>query len=165
MRSRPGKRVLVERLKEVLRYEPETGNFYRLSGPDKGKVAGTKALYIQIKVDDVLCYGHHLAWVYMTGEWPTKEVDHRDTVKHNNRWLNLRLATSSQQKQNAPVSNKPKTSRYKGVFWLKGERKWVVKISVNRRCIYIGRFRDEDIAYAAYCAAAKKHFGEFARAA
>ena len=137
--KRVGKRVSCTELKKLVRYEPDTGDFYRLSGPDKGKKAGTDPSQyniIGIKVGEMRArfYAHHLAWVYMTGAWPEKEVDHKDTDKKNNRWLNLRLATSSQQKQNSRVRDQSiKTSRYKGVFWLASESKWVAKISINKK--------------------------------
>jgi len=167
--KRIGKRVSEAELKKLLRYEPDTGDFYRLSGPDKGKKAGTdSAQYylIGLKTDTLkgIFYAHHLAWVYMTGTWPEKEVDHKDANKKNNKWENLRLATSSQQKQNSLVRSQDiKTSQYKGVFWLKTESKWVAKICVNKTRKYLGRFRREEDAALAYRFAAHEHFGDFAR--
>lgn len=50
---------------------------------------------------------------------------------------------------------------YKGVF--REDNKWIAKISVNNVKIRLGRFTTLEAAHAAYCAAAKQHFGEFAR--
>ncbi len=40
--------------------------------------------------------------------------------------------------------------------------KWKATIGHKRRKIYLGRFDTPELAYAAYCAAAKELHGEFA---
>src|ERR1019366_3934979 len=117
----------VARLKEVLRYVPETGLFTWLmkrGSRAAGSVAGTLRSdgYIQIRLDGDAYLGHRLAWFYQTGSWPTPECDHQDLDKTNNRWTNLREATKSQNKANVnrPISN---TSGAKGVCWHKKGRK------------------------------------------
>lgn len=92
----------------------------------------------------------------------TKEqVDH---INHNgldNRRSNLRLATQNQNQHNS-TAYKNNTSGYKGVTWHKQHRKWYAQIVVNNKHIYLGLFTDPKDAHAAYCEAAKKHFGNYA---
>src|SRR4051812_10516942 len=107
-----------ERLKELLSYDPLTGVFLWLEdrgGKRAGDVAGCeKRVYTLISVDDQIYRAHHLAWLYMTGEWPDPFVDHRDLNKHNNIWTNLREATKSQNQANIGLIKSNK-SGFKGV--------------------------------------------------
>lgn len=90
-----------------------------------------------------------------------EHVDHINGDGLDNRRANLRVATAAQNQANRkiPISN---TSGYKGVSWHKKDCKWQAKIKVNYRTIYLGTFSDPEEAHAAYIAAAKKYFGEFA---
>lgn len=85
------------RLKELFRYRPETGLFYRLTsrgGFKVGTVAGSshKDGYKHIYIDGKHYLCHRLAFLYMTGEMP-EFVDHKDRDRSNNKWDNLREAT------------------------------------------------------------------------
>jgi hypothetical protein len=98
----------------------------------------------------------------MTGSWPVKKIDHRDTNRGNNRWLNLREATNSENGCNraAPSSN---TSGSKGVSWYSPRGKWRAAITVHGRQRCIGYFDKKEDAAAAYQKAAISHHGEFCR--
>jgi hypothetical protein len=69
----------------------------------------------------VLYREHRLAWLYMTGEWPTHEIDHINGDRVDNRFCNLREATASENRWNSRkrVNN---TSGYKGVSWDSAKR-------------------------------------------
>jgi|ERR1700720_213694 len=101
--------LTVERLRERLSYDPESGIFtWRVAvgcarcRRKPGDLAGRllDRGYRQIKIEGRQYLAHRLAVHYMTGAWPEHEVDHRDLDKSNNRWDNLRAATSSQNKSN-----------------------------------------------------------------
>ena len=161
-----------ERLKELLNYDPETGEFtWRedRGGKKAGEPAGCKKrTYIAISVDDKVYRAHLLAWLYTTGEWPHPFLDHKDLNKHNNAFDNLREATKSQNMANVGLiaSNK---SGLKGVSrYRAGERygkPWQASIRDNGKSKHLGHFANAEQAHAAYCAAAEIIFGEFARAA
>jgi hypothetical protein len=99
-----------------------------------------------------------LAWLYMTGEWPRREVDHIDRVKTNDKWGNLRLATRSQQLENAFWSNNK--SGVRGVCWHKGAGKWFAQIQVNRKVINLGYYDRKEDAIEARRKANDRYFGE-----
>lgn len=158
------------RLREVLNYDPETGVFtWKISKSGghikSGRLAGSANSkgYIQIKFEGVSYKAHRLAWLYMTGRWPAEEIDHEDLDKGNNRWSNLREATQSQQVANRPVL-KSSRSGLKGIRLCKHSGKWWARIRVQNKRVSLGCFDTPEAAHAAYCRAAVKHFGEFARA-
>lgn len=161
-----------ERLKELLSYDPLMGVFLWLvdrGGKRAGDVAGCrKRTYIVISVDDVVYRAHHLAWFYMTGRWPDPFVDHRDLNKHNNIWTNLREATKSQNMANVGLI-KSNASGLKGVSrYRAGEsygKPWQACIGKDGKSNHLGHFATKEEAHAAYCEAAERFFGEFARAA
>jgi hypothetical protein len=160
----------LDTLRKFLSYDPATGIFTRRVGTSWNAPAGSVAGcvrgdgYVLINVMNESFFGHHLAWLYMTGEWPTLFVDHRNTITSDNRWENLREASRT---QNAANSGLPRhnTSGVKGVCWDRRRRKWMAKIKINQRCINIGRFESIEAATAAYTAKAKELFGDFVRSA
>lgn len=89
-------------------------------------------------------------------------VDHIDGNKLNNQRDNLRLCTSKDNQRNSKSAN-GSSSKYKGVCWDKSRRKWLANITVDRKSIYIGRFKTEEEAALAYNEKAIELFGEFAR--
>lgn len=87
-------------------------------------------------------------------------VDHADNNGLNNTRANLRICTHAQNLRN-------RKKRYDSVSHFKGitpsSSKWCAYIYVDKRNIYLGTFPTELDAALAYDAAARKHFGEFAR--
>jgi hypothetical protein len=157
-----------ERLKQVLHYDPLTGEFTRLTdggGKKAGDPAGCKKrTYIVISVDDKIYRAHLLAWLYMKGEWPKPFLDHKDLTKHNNIFENLREATKSQNSANRGVQ-KNSASGYKGVFWYRAYGKWTSQIWKDKKAYFLGYFDTAIEAHNAYSAKAQELYGEFARAA
>lgn len=89
-------------------------------------------------------------------------VDHRDRDGLNNQRHNLRPATCTQNRANSRKTNRPVSSKFKGVFWHKRRRRWMATIKVMRKPNHLGSFHNEIDAAKAYDAAALKTFGEFA---
>jgi hypothetical protein len=135
------------------------------NGKHAGAVAGTPHnrgyLHIRIYGRDYL--SHRLAWLVVTGEWPTAEIDHANLDKADNRWANLRQAARSQNCANKHVQSN-NTSGHKGVHWNKKCGRWVAYIKKSGRRFYLGMFDDIDSASEAYDRASAEHFGDFARA-
>lgn len=157
--------ITIERLKEALYYNHETGLWNWLVDTrrkKKGDIAGgmTSAGYIQIQIDGERYLAHRLAWFYMTGKWPKSLVDHEDMKPINNVWTNLREATHSQNKANR-TRQKNNVSGLKGVTFHQG--KWRSAIYVDGQQIYLGSFETKQEAAKSYQTAAVTLFGDFAR--
>lgn len=159
-----------EELRRVFSYEPETGILRwkvarsprNVIGSEAGTTKRKNRRYVGYRQRRY--YTHILAWVIVAGEWPVHEIDHRDCNPGNNRWDNLREATSSQNKANTRRRSNNK-SGVKGVFLSKRDRKWYAEIRKDGRKTFLGSFDTVDAASAAYARAAREMFGEFARLA
>lgn len=94
--------------------------------------------------------------------FPNYQLDHRDTLKTNNRRNNLRRCTQTENNYNKEKF-RGFTSRFKGVSWKQQIKKWCSRISHNKNQIYLGVFNSEIEAALAYNEAALRLHGEFAR--
>lgn len=90
------------------------------------------------------------------------KVDHKDGDGLNNTRDNLRLATNQENGCNRQT-NSNSVSGYKGVTWNKRRNKWQANIKVNGKRIYLALVADAEVAARVYDAAARLHFGKFAR--
>ena len=167
-------------VRSILHYDPKTGIFtwrkrplehfktQRACNTWNSRFAGTVAGspnglgYLNISISKLHYKAHRIAWLLMTGRWPKDEIDHRDTDPSNNRWHNLREATSSQNKTNTrtPRNN---TSGFKGVYWNKIVRKWWVYINKDCRRHSLGYFDDINEAVSVVTRERMKKHGEYAR--
>lgn len=159
--------LTVERLREVLSYNKETGLFVWITRAARriqvGDIAGKPhgAGYISIGIDGQQYLTHRLAWLWMTGEWPWYQIDHVNRIRVDNRWDNLRSATPVQNNANAGLM-KTNTSGRKGVTWFKRDSKWRAQISIDNWTRHIGYYDTLDEAHAAYAEEARKIRGEYA---
>lgn len=154
------------RLKELLHYCPETGRFTWLKPRGVAKGSSPGAMngngYIQIKIDYRRYMAHRLAWLYIYGEFPSDMLDHINRIKTDNRLENLRLATNSENQQNAGLS-KGNTSGAKGVSWHKVSGCWRVQIRAGGKKKHIGSFKDFELAELVASEARELYCGEFCR--
>lgn len=175
-----------EVLRQLLRYEPETGKlFWRERGPewfsDAGngrtintstwnkRYAGTEALnHIDAyghRMGHILGqtnYAHRVIWRLVTGDEPKNMIDHINGDGADNRLVNLREATSSQNQHNAGV-RRDNRSGYKGVSWSKLHSKWRAYVNYKGKRHYFGLHANIEDARAAQIEAAARLHGEFAR--
>lgn len=161
-----------EQLRAAFDYDPETGIFTWRYRPDcpvqwNGKWAGRQAgtpsgRNIQLQVNRRRYVAHRIAWCIVYGEFPADMIDHANGDWRDNRIANLRIASRSQNAANSrlPMTN---TSGLKGVCWIKRARRWRAQISHNKVHYNIGDFISREEAYKAYCDAALRIYGEFAR--
>lgn len=160
--------ITQERVKELLSYDPETGVFHwrvrRGNRKSGGKAGALHRLgYIYIFVDGKLRSASTLAWLYVYGEF-VQRLDHKNNCKSDNRIVNLRKATRSQNCAN----KRPRPdneSGYRGVYRGRTPGTWQAQIRVRGKLLHLGTCASKAEAAALYKAAAAEHFGEFAYSA
>src|SRR6267378_3706505 len=97
--------IRVRNLRWLLEYDPVTGIFVRLTGRYRGKQVGyiNPRGRLMIGLGRQKYFAHRLAWLYVHGKWPDGELDHINGDASDNRIVNLRPATRSQQNANCPA--------------------------------------------------------------
>lgn len=139
-----------------LTYDPTTGFFTWHSPPRKanrlkpGDRAGTVNTYgyVVISIGGVKHRAHRLAWLFMTGNWPTEQIDHINGVRADNRFANLRDVGHEINVHNRRRANRNSKTGVLGVTPYKG--KFAANIYVGGRHKRLGRFATVEAAYAAY---------------
>ena len=149
----------IEVLRSRLHYDPDTGALtwkqhffaYKVgqeafttvdkNGYHKGniRIAGVKKHVRKSRV----CFAIH------AGYWP-ETVDHINGIKTDDRWGNLRDATTTEQNRNRRIKRG-------GVYWHKQHNKWIAHIQINSKTIHLGYFEDKDAAFAARKLAEQQH--------
>lgn len=130
-----------------------------------GKTAGRAEppdFYVRVKLCGTKFHGARIIFKLMTGEDPENLVDHKDLDRSNNRWLNLRPATYSDNLHNTRMYSS-NTSGYKGVYYSLQNGKWGAAICLSMKTRFLGYHDTPELAFAAYSEAAKRLHGEFAR--
>jgi hypothetical protein len=169
----------IDYLRECFRYEPETGLLYWNERPAShfrnrgaraaanrhtGNLAGVvqRDGHLRIKLDRQLYSVHRIVWKLSTAQEPPDMLDHINGNGADNRMTNLRPATNAQNQHNrtAPPHS---TLKIKGVVWRERDQRFQAQIRAFGKRVYLGYFKTENEARAAYCAAAEKLHGQFAR--
>ncbi len=145
-----------------LSYDKKTGIFtWNLNGTrgiKAGDVAGSKSSdgYIMLSIKGKKILAHRVAWLFVYGELPIGNLDHKNRNKSDNRIENLRSATYEQNAQNRS-KNSRNTSGYKGVTWHKRDKRWQSAITVKGKVMHLGYYTNAKDAHASYVEASKKY--------
>lgn len=161
-----------ERLLEMLCYDPETGVFRwrvtrartahagdRAGCQEKPWIKGRTTPWRCIHISGKTYQESRLAWLYMTGAWPERQIDHRDGNRLNNSWSNLREATPVQNSANRRKRS-DNTTGFKGVVRRGRRFRAYAKIDGIRK--YLGTFLTAEEAAQCYKLAVSRIHGEFA---
>ena len=150
-------------LRSIIFYDQDTGDIwwkFTGKGRNSGMPAGsiTKQGYRTICINYCSFGAHRLIWFYIYGKWPIFQIDHKNKIKDDNRFINLREATPEQNCANR-TKNKPPASGFVGVTRTSSGR---FRAIYERRgkSIAIGTFDTAEAASAAYQAAIA-YRGEF----
>lgn len=153
------------KLRTLIEYDPDSGDFTHIKTRNSvtvGQQCGwiEKNGYVRLRVGKHKILAHRLAWLFMTGHWPSGIIDHADRNRSNNSWSNLRLATARQNAMNAKLQ-KNNTSGCAGVTWRKHLSRWQATIRISGERVSLGHFAELPDAIAARRAAEEMHYGEF----
>jgi hypothetical protein len=144
-------------LRQLLRYEPDTGKLYWLSRPMSmfpksqqantwnTKNAGRETFtlvhkgYYQGTIFNAKFRAHRVAWALYYGRWPERHLDHINGVRTDNRIENLREVERSENQRNQKRRT-DNTSGATGVSWYVLQGKWVAEIYVDGKKKNLGYF-------------------------
>ncbi len=103
--------------------------------------AGTKQGdgYRVVEIDNITYSEHRLVWVYVTGLWPTDQIDHINKIRQDNRFCNLREVNNSENQKNTTL-RKNNNSGIMGVHVRSDNGKWSARINNNGSRFVLGCF-------------------------
>lgn len=139
-----------ERLKELFTYDSITGvftwNVNRGNNPTKGKEAGhlRKDGYLSVNINKKQYFLHRLAWLYEYGFMPSKNIDHINHNRSDNRISNLNSVTTLENNKNQSIPSNNRSGVI-GVSYYKKLDKWLARIGSCKTYKHLGYFdRFED---------------------
>ncbi len=132
-----------ERLTELLDFDPATGVFVwkkttsnRVKVGDRAGVFHPQSGGRYVAIDGEKFMAHRLAWFYMLGQFPSKDIRPRDGNMDNCRFDNLKEVDRSEL-QHARGMNKNNTSGFQGVS-AAPHGKWQAKVTWKNNQISLG---------------------------
>lgn len=149
-------------LSRLLDYAPESGKFFWKRRPVSmfsdgaqsaawnaaiwnGKLAGKEAFITKLSsghryasIYRIKFLAHRVAWKFSYGTEPDV-IDHIDGDPSNNRLSNLRSVGQNINSRNSKLS-KNNTSGFNGVYFDKRRGRYVARLMVNRKTLWLGAF-------------------------
>lgn len=152
-----------EMLRNLLRYEPETGKLFWRERPvemfneghrqknacsiwnskysDKEAFTSNSKGYLVGAVNYQNMLAHRVIWAICYGHWPEKQIDHINGCRSDNRLSNLRIVSNADNSKNMKKSS-CNTSGQTGVSWNKNAQKWSAYIWTNYKKKHLGLFNN-----------------------
>lgn len=158
--------ITQDRLKALVSYDTDTGLFYR-KVLSRGQGNTTTPIgsnvgngYLDASIDGRRYYLHRLAMIYVNGSvGDDMDVDHKNHIKSDNRFENLREVPHSVNQQNQRKAKKSSMTGLLGVTYRKKIGAYVAQISISGVNKHIGCYATADLAHEAYVTA-KRAFHE-----
>lgn len=151
--------LTAQRLRELLHYDEGTGLFVarlnsicgkgrviRAAGTTLGRVSDQGYVKLAILGHEYLA--HRLAWLYVYGELPPKQIDHINGSRVDNRIGNLRVADQSLNSENLRGAKSHSRTGLLGV--VPNRKRWSAQIKANGKQIHLGTFDTPELAHQAY---------------
>lgn len=90
----------IEDIRSQFEFDSETGSLYRLhlrASNMRAKTGSETKGGLIVGVNGTHEYAHRIVWALVHGEWPSKQIEHVNGNKFDNRTENLRLRTPSEK--------------------------------------------------------------------
>lgn len=140
-----------DQVRSMFWYDPGSGLFIRRR---TGRVSSTNCGdgYKAVGINGKMYKAHRLAWLYMTGVWPTGHIDHIDRDRANNAWYNLRDVSIQENNKNRGYKRRQGGTGIRGVVVdrSRGKLRYRASICVDGRTITLGRFATPEAARQCY---------------
>lgn len=144
----------LEQLQTHLTYDPDTGQFTWNAGGRKrkrGSIAGYPSDgYIYLAIENKVYRAHRVAWLFVHGQWPTKEIDHINGNRADNRIANLRDVSHRENVQGARRLSPRNKTGYTGVSWNTAKQCFTATIMRDGKAKFLGCFDTAEEAADAY---------------
>jgi hypothetical protein len=116
--------------------------------------------YKTVQIDKQKHYLHRLIFLYHHGKFP-ETVDHIDNNTENNCIENLRAATFAENAQNSTIRKTNKLG-VKNVIFDEKSKMYRVYVRAKNKCMFIGSYKDLDLAGLVAAESRNKYHGTFA---
>lgn len=156
-------KLTYEHAARILQYDPATGQITRIHKDGAWRNTGglhRQTGYLVVGLLHRPYLAHRLAFLLMTGAWPADQVDHINGVRVDNRWVNLRAATSALSAQNKRSPQSNNTQQLLGVsHWSnrRGAKKYVAQLSKSGTRLICSYHYTAEAAHQTYLTAKRQH--------
>ena len=127
--------ITARRVREVLSYDSETGAFTRLARLAQRHQVGDRADFLvtgggaagyrRVAIDSRRFLAHRVAWLYVHGAWPSRQIDHINGDRGDNRIANLRDASPKLNVENQRRARADSAIGMLGVHLHKQSMRWI----------------------------------------
>lgn len=158
--------LTVERLRELVHFDPETGIFTRrVRTAQRHQVGdradflitrGPNAGYYRVSIDSQRFMAHRVAWLHVHGRWPDHDIDHIDGNRGNNQLSNLRDVRNVVNRENMRGPRADNSCGYLGVVFHAQSNRWRARIQSHGRTSHLGMFDTPQQAHEAYVLAKRR---------
>lgn len=137
-------------LKQYLDYDANTGHLTWIKKANKGTVINSRAGsltpsgYRRVKLLGQQYAEHRLIWCWYYGHYPSQHLDHINHIRDDNRIINLREVTISENARNRKTQNSKTSER--GIWYCRRRDRFIAEITLNGKKVYQGTFKTSDEA-------------------